>query len=889
MSEHDKSPFRFFPRPEAHPMIWVNLQLPVQNAVQALLLRIGGAMQKDVKIARTTKDDEASEIAANCFLVYGDRGTGKTTVLLGAKDACNHKKHFFEGIKKDSADDVCYDAMLLAEDLRHKVVWLDILDLEPLPSRSNLLTMVLTRVRNALDLSDSEQPSPAASSIFEESPMSARQQLSLLINDATLMWENISESDTRSRANRQIAAADIYAQFQKRFHVAIHALSQELGRRSGSAETYRSIILPIDNIDRSTEHLYNIVKLAQMVSCPRLWLVMAGDRQDVETFLERAYWKELIQIGETAGATGKTGAGGEDEALIMARRQAAAASHKLLPPSHRIEVQLLTPQQTLGFKRPGVPEQSAADKSIRELLGDVRLITKKEAEEEERKEGETQRADTTKKETEKCPLKIRLLDLFDTASLLQAMGKKETDVCLTSAAELGLHLSVRGALDLWQLAYWVINDHTILSYHKAEKIARTMLRNILTESTVSSKVGQRLQDQIIRRNPEEGTMLDYASTNSPLEVRRLTSLDFDLQPQVKEVPRLQGEQQAGYVVRSRLNVHKFEAWVLKLPHSQKGDDREPGGERLPDLVAAWLIVLHDTLVWGAEHSGTIDDPKIRPPSIVRCKHDGLVCNTKNQHQRLKSIEPEWTVPGWNSFVMLNICEQLWRHFLSEFKTAASYAQPDREACLPRLLATGWVACVLETFLAFANLWKWEDPLPSNILNGLLNGLTNTTEGDSACGGAMAEAIRTAEEAVMQHATTVYEVIFERTNKCPSEVYRAAGDAVTRPMRDWLECQLPLLLSQVFVPTVYGDVETVHRNAARRAEEIIALLTDEHDEETASAQGWTKLAESWKDNSRFLLADLEQKWAELFPEGEFEPFGPFADLLRHWYQSGSDSK
>jgi len=61
-------------------MHWRDLLSPVRHAVRNLLLRIEGATQKGVK---------ASEVAANCFLVYGDRGTGKTTVLLNVKNACN--------------------------------------------------------------------------------------------------------------------------------------------------------------------------------------------------------------------------------------------------------------------------------------------------------------------------------------------------------------------------------------------------------------------------------------------------------------------------------------------------------------------------------------------------------------------------------------------------------------------------------------------------------------------------------------------------------------------------------------------------------------------------------------------------------------------------------
>ena len=88
------------------------------------------------------------------------------------------------------------------------------------------------------------------------------------------------------------------------------------------------------------------------------------------------------------------------------------------------------------------------------------------------------------------------------------MGEKGD---LTEAAKLGLRLPARGVLDLWALAYWVTHDREISIYnkhHAAEKIARTMLRNVIAESSLSSETGHHLQDQIIQRNPQGGTVLD---------------------------------------------------------------------------------------------------------------------------------------------------------------------------------------------------------------------------------------------------------------------------------------------------------------------------------------------------------------------------------------------
>ena len=65
----------------------------------------------------------------------------------------------------------------------------------------------------------------------------------------------------------------------------------------------------------------------------------------------------------------------------MARRQAVAASHKLLPPSHRVGVRLVDPVDTLKFspasiiepdrERDSVAVKSDEEKTIYELLQEV--------------------------------------------------------------------------------------------------------------------------------------------------------------------------------------------------------------------------------------------------------------------------------------------------------------------------------------------------------------------------------------------------------------------------------------------------------------------------------------------------------------------------------------
>lgn len=388
--------FQFIPRPEAKAMQWNQLVPPVQYAVRDLLVSLAGAV-------RQSHGKDKNPEVANCFLVNGERGTGKTSVLLNVRKAVEDYESFFvdsihgsvqvmsesdkkllvkfvsikekqsfseegqqyailsdsllEGafhVQSERNDTQEAEALECAKKISQHAIWLDILDLEPLQAETNLLTTVLTRIRKALSQVDGQDGGQEITSLFEASPDSARPLLDRLIGDATLMWEDIKEPDTRNIANRQVAAAGIYAGFKVLFKEAMDKLTEELGRPYGKG-VRRSIILPIDNIDRSTEHLHSIVKLAQLISHPNLWMVMAGGREDISTFLERAYWKELIRNTDQVsayGALGRNGSNGEDETLTMARRQAAATAQKIWPSSHRVAVSPMQPEQTLAFFSP---------------------------------------------------------------------------------------------------------------------------------------------------------------------------------------------------------------------------------------------------------------------------------------------------------------------------------------------------------------------------------------------------------------------------------------------------------------------------------------------------------------------------------------------------------
>ncbi len=867
---------QFYPRPEAQATTWDDLMHPVKIAVGDLLIRIHGAHGS----VRSKNADKSKSFiqTGNCFLVYGSRGTGKTTVLLNAKKAvCRKEGDGFFAETKDSKDNETPDetkkqkAKEHAESLRKDgIIWLDILNLEPIPSEANLLTILLTQVRKAL-YSHCDKRQREQRSIYEEEANSAQQLLHNLINDTTLMWQNIVEPDTRNISARQVKAADIYANFPEKFKTAMDKLIEELSDVRGF-DSKISIVLPIDNIDRSTEHLQSIVKLAQLVSHPNLWLVMAGDRVEVETFLERAYWKELIRSSDGAGARGKTDSDGEDEALSMARRQANATAQKLWPANHRVEINFLMPEKTLDFiynknssfsantditldiKTPCVEYKAHLEfrcqcylgvserRTIRNLLEKIKIPT------------------TQGQRVEPSNCNINLFNLFYVEDKVTEIGKvidKVSPQYLTRAGHHGLSLPARSVLDLWQLLDWLVHDASLGEDFKAEKIVRTLLRTAISSSDMLSGMAQDLQTYILRRGEKSGTIL-YFQDKVSLNVIPMTSTNNDFEHTLRPVfPKINDH------LRSLLKIKNIEDIVLELrfdlpiksfdaskrQHPQpflteNARDNENRRTELPLLVGAWVMVLYDILALAeAEASSYV---------IGGAKLDDNYPNVTVNHSviqagKYRNIKPiKWLPPAWGLFWGRNIFSLRWQNFRKEI-LKANLQDGDS---VTRLLAAGWILCVLKTSIELiASIDETvNSKLPDNKLKKIKD-ITVIKDGRIN--------VNVFEKKVMLAAGCFYILIQEvkkyqleqelKENK-KDKVISAAYDIMLATGR-WLETEFIYFLSYAYVP-IKSDV------SKKRFDTIWKTLGYKKDENDTLTTHWAK-------NAAFILATIEEK----FPEPE----------------------
>ena len=419
------------------------------------------------------------------------------------------------------------------------------------------------------------------------------------------------------RAHREVAAAESLQAYRRRLERALEKVGKALAEEAPHQRDALTLVLPIDGIDRSTQHLRDVFRFADWATCPHLVLVLGGGRHDMHAFLERSYWTELVAA--EAGVDGhRHGRDDENEALSLARRQAAAAMRKTLPPNHRIEVESPSAKDVLAFQ-PGEHEASIADK-----LGGFRL----------EKVGE-----------------MTLLDLL-----------RPNEQELTDVGQLALQLPTRSILDLDLLLCGAAHrepspdEATKEQLKESSRIARFMLRLVAAESDLPDWAVRTIQDEIVRRTADNNTRITLsegpkkAPTSWQVSVRRTGSPGACRQ--VASPPReFWGE----------LQLRGFHEPRVTLTLDARRAE-------LPPAVGAWLLVLYDVLIFHP-------DPLVCgiPDAFLERTGPRVVTRWHTFFKgRELSVDLAWPRPNWWSFYEHGLMNSIWNeHVLGPLTSCSS--------------------------------------------------------------------------------------------------------------------------------------------------------------------------------------------------------------------------
>src|SRR4051812_31645490 len=322
----NESKIRRFLRPEARPLPRRRLNASQQEVFLRILQAMDEARSDLDRAERSSDNGRTSTPPPNLLqqtdrfrssrLIFlsGQRGTGKSTVLISLFDAFlnSYDKRFkddgdeSEGgdkaskTNKQEAQTPASQTESLVQGLRRRIIWLDPLDMEPLPHPTNLLAAILARVDRAVTrfvVSAGDSPRPSGL-LNLGSGERALHDLRKLAADAAIAWDgNIQKRagslDPDSYAEEVTRVEEARLGINGRLDATLDGLAGELER---TREVKNPLfVLPVDDFDLNPVRALDLLHLIRMISSPRLFILVLGDVRMAEVMFN------LKKSGEFAG------------------------------------------------------------------------------------------------------------------------------------------------------------------------------------------------------------------------------------------------------------------------------------------------------------------------------------------------------------------------------------------------------------------------------------------------------------------------------------------------------------------------------------------------------------------------------------------------------------
>jgi hypothetical protein len=327
-----------FLRREANPFPWKDLTRQQQSAVET----IAGLLLEALKRNERRKEDASTALDfdrhSQLVFIDGDRGMGKTSVLLSVRGLLGHRE--LAGLPKGPV-------RRLHED-RKKFVLLETLDMEPLAPTANLLAAILVRISSRLDYPGKPIPPRLALALDEldgrEKLASELHQLEL---DAVLAWAGTEKQRARY-ADPTAYAAEVLASeraglsLNPRLAKVLDGLAHNVFADEGNGPIF---VLPVDDFDLAPARCLELLRIIRMVSSPRLVFLIAGNTRLAESVLRLQGEGELAALAPAFASSREA-----DWVWGAAVEIAANNLRKLVPPQQRARLEIVSVTEARGMR-----------------------------------------------------------------------------------------------------------------------------------------------------------------------------------------------------------------------------------------------------------------------------------------------------------------------------------------------------------------------------------------------------------------------------------------------------------------------------------------------------------------------------------------------------------
>lgn len=366
-------------RPEARPLGWSKMDLQQQQAFRRVVEMIEEATRSLPKGdqrsgASPSLNDPADWISRDrstkTVFLSGGRGSGKSSVLLSLIEATllESKVSFPEETLTNTI-----------KQLRKQIVWLEPIDMEPIPKNTNLLAAILARIDEAC-----QRIAFRGGQHYEASEYGgmldlardyhgAMKELKRLQNRIALAWDG-NLKDRGAHLDPELYAVEVSRVEQNRLSLnrtmrnVLNELAQDVFR--GTLLENPLFVLPIDDFDLNPASCLELLRLLRMISVPRLFNVVLGDMDIVDAVLNLKFSSDFADVAKDVRYENASSIP-MSEIAVVAGEVASNAMRKLLPPAQRIRLGNFDVREALGFQPLGDPSNIALHTVMAEIQGNV--------------------------------------------------------------------------------------------------------------------------------------------------------------------------------------------------------------------------------------------------------------------------------------------------------------------------------------------------------------------------------------------------------------------------------------------------------------------------------------------------------------------------------------
>ncbi|MBI4917900.1 MAG: hypothetical protein HY825_18835 [Acidobacteria bacterium] len=632
------------------------------------------------------------------LFLSGGRGSGKTSVMLSLAQLLHRQNHPTQvcaerigvpqerpGILRDrpgSRKQVEEAVVRLAAPLAQHTVWLETLDLEPLPKPTNLLAAVWLRIEQGLEQRGLRDDIKALS-----------YEISTLKHDIAVAWEgNLPQRSPNLDPDAYVVEMFRSEESRTHFPFRLRKLVDQLAEKARRKGFNPVFLLPVDDFDLNPLRATELLHLLRMVSIPRLFVLVMGDARVTElvTALRKSGdFNEVIQYARIPECLALPG----EEIGGTVRSIAAHAMRKLLPPAQRIALEDMTIDEALRYQ-PRAQDVSTLGQLLAKVPVEVETAVQLPAARDRGVPKEWRLAGSTIQGL------ANFLDFGPWDGWSDALPRDEFSrrVANPYTGAIVLRSSPRHVADLWfsldRVAHKKPGDPADLRHRPGWDPRLSDLVETLGEET--------------RRAVQEDPLLWIQERERLLEIVQLGPGDEWLQDaDASKIGSFSTWRDGRLpVVRDEMGVCTLRAaffgdWLLRLDPQPSGSDAPHDGKaltreelRVSDRTRALIVLLHDLLA--LKQAGGLVGPHPLAPDPNR-----LGWAVARWHIDVpgadRFAEFHWPTPPWTSFWEFELLADAWRRGINLAARTADQKSGLKpfvdDAAETSWLAAVWIAAI----------------------------------------------------------------------------------------------------------------------------------------------------------------------------------------------------